>query len=320
MLSTSFERWCAFLLTVIRWEEARQRKLDYATYYTYAERYGPLSEQEFNQNASSPGRAYYAKAFDAARLVQVWWWTVWPPVLRRRKAAALAVQATFRGFLQRRKWGTLIKLRVLWSKTRINAHTLKVWRHTVARTKRVKAFACRFRKNCKARCFTALFDLSKQRREARQCVLRKHLQQESLRVQLRVFEAWAKYTEISLTVTRMNFRGVTWSVFTAWRLTVSEIRRYTRLRGACAVLAGRFLRRRCSGKYRRLKSACIKVQRAVRAMIAWIRVRRSLDYERERRARDIVQLREVGKNSQVICQRLVRYNTFSDAGSDTVMK
>lgn len=290
-----FERRCAFLLTVVRWEETRQRKLDYATYYTYAERYGPLSEQEFNQNASNPGRAYNAKAFVAARSVQVWWWTVWPPLLRRRKAAALAVQATFRGYLQRRKWGTLIKLRVLWGKTRIITHTLKVWCHTVARTKRVKAFACRFRKNCKARCFAVLFDLSKHRREARQLMLRKHLQQVSHRVQQCVFEAWAQYAEKSLIVTRMNFWSVTRSVFTAWRLTVSEIRRYTRLRGACAVLAGTFLRQQSSGKYRRLKIACIKVQRTVRAMIACTRVQRSLDFERRRRAREIVQLREVAK-------------------------
>lgn len=125
-------------------------------------------------------------------------------------------------------------------------------------------------------------------------MLRKYLRQVSLRVQLRVFEAWAKHAEKSLAVTRMNFRSVTWPAFTVWRLTISEIR----LRGACAVLAGRFLRQQCNGRYRRLKTACMKVQRAARVRIAWTRVQRSLGYEREHRAREIVQLREVGINSQ----------------------
>ncbi|CAM9595962.1 unnamed protein product [Ectocarpus fasciculatus] len=170
-------------------EEAQRRKQDYGTYYGLAVRYGPLPGDQFDL-APYPGSHYHGKILDATRVVQIWWWGVWPPLLRHRKAAALAIQSQFRGFIQRRKWHAIIRLRTLWGNTRIVAHSFVVWRTKITTALRVKAFTSRLSNRRKEKVFGALLGNAQERRAAREELLRQRIRRVSEGVRLRVFESW----------------------------------------------------------------------------------------------------------------------------------
>ncbi|CAN0078753.1 unnamed protein product [Ectocarpus sp. 12 AP-2014] len=170
-------------------EEAQRRKQDYGTYYDFAVRYGPLPGDQFDL-AIYPGSHYHGKILDATRVIQIWWWGVWPPLLRHRKAAALAIQSQFRGFLQRRKWRAIIRLRTLWGNTRIVTHSFVVWRTTITTALRVKAFTGRLSNRRRGRVFGALLTNAQERRAAREELLRQRIRRVSEGVRLRVFESW----------------------------------------------------------------------------------------------------------------------------------
>ncbi|CAM9426646.1 unnamed protein product, partial [Hapterophycus canaliculatus] len=179
----------AGVANLLKLEEARRRKQDFDTYYHLAVRYGPLPVDQFEQ-PTYPGSCYQSKVLDATRALQNWWWTVWPTLLRRRKAAALTIQSVFRGFLQRRKWYAIIRLRTLWGNTRIVAHSFTVWRSRVASFQRVKAFADRFKARSNAKCLAALKCNAVERRTSREKLLRERLRRISDGLRLRVFEGW----------------------------------------------------------------------------------------------------------------------------------
>ncbi|CBJ48322.1 hypothetical protein Esi_0002_0053 [Ectocarpus siliculosus] len=175
--------------TLSKLEEAQRRKQDYSTYYGLAVRYGPLPGEKFDL-ATYPGSHYHGKILDATRVIQIWWWSVWPPLLRHRKAAALAIQSQFRGFLQRQKWRAIIRLRTLWGNTRIVTHSFVVWRITITTALRVKTFTGRLSNRRKGRVFGALLSNAQERRAAREELLRQRIRRVSEGVRLRVFESW----------------------------------------------------------------------------------------------------------------------------------
>ncbi|CAM9946872.1 unnamed protein product [Ectocarpus sp. 4 AP-2014] len=170
-------------------EEAQRRKQDYGTYYGLAVRYGPLPGDQFDL-ITYPGSHYHGKILDATRVIQIWWWSVWPPLVRHRKAAALAIQSQFRGFLQRRKWRAIIRLRTLWGNTRIVTHSFVAWRTTITTALRVKAFTGRLSNRRRGRIFGALLSNAQERRAAREELLRRRIRRVSEGVRLRVFESW----------------------------------------------------------------------------------------------------------------------------------
>ncbi|CAN0127432.1 unnamed protein product [Scytosiphon promiscuus] len=174
---------------LLKLEEARRRKQDYAAYYRLALSYGSLAVEQFEQS-QYPGNCYQGKVLDAARVIQNWWWSVWPTLLRRRKAGALAIQSVFRGFLQRRKWQAIIRLRTLWGNTRIVAHSFTVWRSRVASFQRAKAFAGRRIARSNAKCLAALRSNAVEKRTSREKLLRERLRRVSAGLRLRVFEGW----------------------------------------------------------------------------------------------------------------------------------
>lgn len=284
------------ILFPTRLEEARRRKLDYATYYGFALRYGPLAEEEF-ELVTYPGESYHARVSDACRLVQYWWWSVWPPVLRCRKAAALQIQASFRGLLQRKKWRAIIRLRALWGNTRIVAHSFTCWRDIVAKIRRVKAFTRRFRSRCKGRCYAALAKHAKQEKKLREDVVRERLRRLSQGIRFRVFDAWVTYTETSVAVKRMHLRSLVRPVFRAWWTTALAARRQCRLRWACATLVRRFISWRHRARYSDVRTACIKLQGVARVKSARARVKKDMHNARLRRAEEVIQALEVGKQS-----------------------
>lgn len=240
-----------------------------------------------------PGSTYEAKVSDAGRAVQTWWWGVWPPMIRRRKAAALAVQKIFRGFLQRRKWRAIIRIRTLWGNTRVVACSFTRWKGTASKATRARAFAQRRQNRSKAHCFALLADHAQKRRRSKEDVVGACLRRASHGVRLRVFEAWVRYAETSLAVERMRLRRLALPVMRAWRMQASVNRRHGRLRWACTLIASRLLRWRRRVQYLDMRRACIKVQRAARSNIVRARVKKGLSESRVRRAEEAVQALEV---------------------------
>lgn len=261
-------------------------------YYEFALRYGPLAEEEF-ELAVFPGRRYHAKNSDASRAIQNWWWSVWPSTLRRRKAAALVIQSLFRGFLQRRRWYAIIRLRTLWGNTRIAAHAFLQWKNMVVKVRKAKAFARRLRYRCEARCFAMLVAHARRKHQSREEVLRRRLQKVSEGIRLRVFEGWVRYTETSLAVERMRRRSVTRPVLRAWGGHALESRRHRRLCLASATIIHRVLGWRRRARYVDLRKACINMQAIARTKIAWIRGKRKIKESLMRQAEEAVQLLEV---------------------------
>lgn len=275
-----------------RFEEARRRKLDYAEYFALALRYGPLGEGDF-ERAIFPGRSYHGNLFDASRLIQTWWWGLWPSILRRRKAAALMIQARFRGHVQRIRWQAIIRLRTMWGYTRIVAHAYTCWRDSVAKIRRAKAFARRLKNRCLARCLAALASLTRERRETRQDIVRERIRRMSLTLRDRVFDAWVLFTEKSLAVKRMRWHSLVYPTFDSWRRKVFRDRSFSRLRWACAVLVGRLMRWKATTRYVRLCKACIKIQRLVRVKLAITRTRNAVRHSRTCRAEEAIQREKV---------------------------
>lgn len=275
-----------------RLEEAQRRKQDYGTYYGLAVRYGPLPGDQFDL-ATYPGSHYHGKILDATRVIQIWWWSVWPPLLRHRKAAALAIQSQFRGFLQRRKWRAIIRLRTLWGNTRIVTHSFVVWRTTITTALRVKAFTGRLSNRRKGRVFGALLSNAQERRAAREELLRQRIRRVSEGVRLRVFECWVRYTETSLAVERLRFRSVAWRWFREWRDVALEDRMRSRMDWACSTLASRLLRWKHRSHYFRVRKSCVKMQVVARMQISCARLKRKVKASRVRRAEEAVQKLEV---------------------------
>lgn len=275
-----------------RLEEARRRKQDYATYYRLASRYGPLAKDQF-ELAVYPGSSYHGKVLDASRMVQNWWWSVWPRVLRRRKAAALAIQSVFRGFLKRKRWQAIIRLKTLWGNTRIVAHALWVWRSHVALVRRVRAFTQRFRNRNKAKALNTLYCITTEKKRSREELLRRHLRRFSEGIRLRVFERWVGFTDTSLAVGRLRFRSLAWPAFRGWRNIAREDRARSKLQWACATLASRVLRWRERSRYVRAQRSCLRIQVVARMWIASARVKCKLAAARFRRAEEAVQALEV---------------------------
>lgn len=277
-----------------RLEEARRRKDDYSTYYDFALRYGPLNEEEF-ELATYPGKICQAKTTDAIRMIQNWWWSVWPSLLRRRKAAALVIQAVFRGFVQKKRWCAIIRLRTLWGNTRIIAHAFTCWRDIHKKIKRVRVFTHHFHNRCKLICLMALVNHAKEKRKLREDAVRDSLRRVSAGIRFRVFEAWVRFTDISLAVERMHRRSSTRPVFRVWWMKASASRRYRLIVSACGVLVSRLLRFKCRARYAGLRRSCIGMQHIVRVNIARTRVKKRVEMSRARSAEEAVQALEVGK-------------------------
>ncbi len=231
-------------------------------------------------------------------MIQNWWWSVWPPLLRRRKAAALVIQSIFRGFLQRQRWHAIIRLRTSWGNTRIVAHGFVIWRGKVAVVRRVRAFVGRFRRRSMVKCWSALVCNVTDKKNMREELLRERLRRVAQGVRLRVFEAWARYTEISLAVNRMRYRASVLPAFRGWRETASEDRIQARLHWACAVLVSRMIRWKQKSRYGRLRKSCVMIQVVARKKIASDRVKRKTADSRVRRAEEAVQALEVCSNVQ----------------------
>lgn len=276
-----------------RFEEAKRRKQDYSTYYSLAQQYGPLLDTDFAM-AVYPGKVYAGKVSDAARWVHNWWWSAWPPVLRQRKAAALTIQSVFRGFVQRKKWHGIIRLRTLWGNTRITAHVFVSWRDHVAKLRRVAAFTCCFQKRCAGRCLAAWRGFVDAQRRQRENVVFRRLKQVKDGIRARVFEGWVGYTETSLAVERMRRRVCTRFVLKAWEKYTRANRAYTHLCWACATLAGRALRWRARTRFIIYRRACCKIQRFSRGRMAVLEVQRRAAEASTRQAEEIAQAVEVG--------------------------
>lgn len=272
-------------LTQTRLEEARQRKEDYATYYDLTLRYGPLSDKDFDM-AVYPGRVYVGIISDAAHVVQNWWWSTWPPVLRRRKSAALAVQSAFRGFVKRRQYQGIVRLRTLWGTTRIVAHVFVSWRDQTAKVRRVAAFTNRFRKLCVVRCLQAWRRHVDTEREAREDVVRQRLRRAKDGIRARVFENWVIYTETSLAVDRMRRRVILRPMLRAWSRRALADRVRNRMFWACAKLASRALRYHGRRRFVEAREACCKMQSFARRVVGRAKVQREM-------AKDIIQAVEV---------------------------
>lgn len=291
----------------MRLDEARRRRKDYATYYHLALLYGPLSDQEFRV-AAYPGSIYHNKTSDAARTAQNWWWNVWPTLLRRRKSAALAIQVNFRGFLQRRRWRAIIRLRTLWGFTRIVAHAFVCWRELVAKTCKVTVFARRFRSRCVARCLAAWAGHVDAERKLREAIVHDLLKRASQGIRLRVFEAWARYTDTSLAIERMRVRSFARPVLWAWHEQASSDRLRGQLGWACAKLTARLKRWQHRTGFLERRSACCTVQRGVRIYIARVRLKRKITESRTSRALEIIQDVEVGIRFASVCVMFFYYS------------
>ena len=261
-------------------------------YYEFALRYGPLAAREF-ELAVLPGRRYYAKISDASRALQNWWWSVWPSTLRRRKAGALVIQSSFRGFVQRRRWYAIIRLRTLWGNTRIAAHAFLQWRDMVLKSRRAKAFARRLRYRCEAQCFAMLVAHARQKHQSREEILRRHLQKVSDGVRLRVFEGWVSYTETSLTVERMRWRSATRPAFRMWGGHALEKRRQHRQCSASAMIIHRVLGWRRRARYVDLRRVCINMQAIARRKLARIQRKKKVIESLMCQAEEAVQSLEV---------------------------
>lgn len=244
-------------------------------YYEFARRYGPLAAGEF-ELAILPGRRYHAKISDASRAIQNWWWSVWPSTLRRRKAGALVIQSLFRGFLQRRRWYAIIRLRTLWGSTRIAAHAFLQWRDMVMKTRKVKAFARRLRYRCEAQCFAILVAHARQKHQSREEILRRRLQKISEGLRLRVFEGWVSYTQTSLAVERMRWRSVIRPAFRIWGGHALENRRHHRLCSASATIIHRLLGWRRRARFVNLRRVCINMQAIARTKLTWIQTKQKV--------------------------------------------
>lgn len=203
------------------------------------------------------------------------------------------IQSAFRGFLQRQKWRIIIRLRTSWGNTRIIAHSFLVWRNMVTLTRRVRAFAFRFRNRSKANCLKALTHNVTEKKRSREELLRDRLRRVSEGVRLRVFEAWASYTETSLAVKRMRYRSSVRPAFRGWWEIASEDRQRSRLCWACANLASRLLRWKARSYYTKLRESCAKMQAIARAKIASTRIKKNVRLSRVRRAEEAVQALEV---------------------------
>lgn len=261
-------------------------------YYEFTLRYGPFAEEEFAL-AVFPGRRYHAKISDASRAIQNWWWSVWPPTLRRRKAAALVIQSLFRGFLQRRSWYAIIRLRTLWGNTRVAAHAFLQWRNMVVKVRKTKAFARRLRYRCEAQCFAMLVAHARRKHESREEVLRRCLHKVSEGIRLRVFEGWVSYTETSLAVERMRRRSLTRPAFRIWEEHALEHRRRRRLCSASAVIVHRVLGWRRRARFVDLRRVCINMQTIARTKITWIKGKRKVKESLMRQAEEAAQSLEV---------------------------
>lgn len=214
-------------------------------------------------------------------------------MLRRRKVAALAIQSVFRGFLKRKRWHTIIRLKTLWGNTRIVAHTLLVWRGKVALVRRVRAFTRRFRNRSKAKVLNALFFVATEKKKSRDELLRRHLRRVSEGIRLRVFEGWVRFTETSLAVRRLRLCSLVRPAFRGWRKRAMEDRAHSQLRWACSTLASRVLRWRERSRYVRVQRSCMRIQVMARMWIASARIKSKLAAVRFHRAKEAVQALEV---------------------------
>lgn len=203
------------------------------------------------------------------------------------------IQSIFRGFLQRQRWHVIIRLRTSWGNTRIVAHGFVIWRDKVALVRRVRAFVGRFRMRSMVNCWSALVSNATHKKKMREDLLRERLRRVSEGVRLRVFEAWARYTETSLTIKRMRYRSSVLPAFRGWQETASEDRIHSRLHWACAVLVSRLMRWKQKSRYTKLRKSCVMIQVVARKKIALDRVKRKITDSRVRRAEEAVQALEV---------------------------
>lgn len=214
-------------------------------------------------------------------------------MLRRRKAAALMIQSVFRGFLQRKRWRVIIRLKTSWGNTRILAHALSVWRGQIALIQRLRAFARRLRNRSKAKTLNAFFFFVAEKKRRQEELLRRRMRRTSAGIRLRVFEGWLGYTETSLAVGRLRLRSLVRPVFREWRKIATEDRARSQLQWACAVLASRTLRWKERSRYVRSRKSCTSIQVMARTWIASARIKARLKAVRFRRAEEAVQVLEV---------------------------
>lgn len=226
-------------------------------------------------------------------------------MLRRRKAAALMIQSVFRGFSQRKKWHAIIRLRTSWGNTRIVTHSFVVWRDRVALTRRVRAFAFRFRNRSKANCLKALLWNVVERQRLREELLRDRLRRVSEGVRLRVFEAWVRYAETSLAIKRLRYRSSVRPSFRGWWEIASRGRMHSRLCWACATLVSRLLRWKTRSHYTKLRGSCVKIQTVAKIQMASSRIKKKARASRISRAEEAVQALEV--SFAVVCVWVATY-------------
>lgn len=280
-----------------RLEEARRRKQDYAVYYSLALRYGPFDAEEFGV-APYPGSAYRTKVQQAARIAQNWWWGVWPPLLRRRKIAALMAQSAFRGFLQRKRWNAIIRLRTLWGTTRFVARVFVCWQKSSIKSRRVAAFARRLQNGIVRRCLATWAGQVDAKRKRGENLVRQRLRRVEAGMTQRIFDAWVAYSEISRKIEHMHRRSITWPTFDAWRHRVYSDHVTRRLNWACAKLVSRNLRWHLRTRFLRLRDCAGKIQRLARKKLERARVQRHTTARRTRMAERIVndiQVRSLAK-------------------------
>jgi hypothetical protein len=172
--------------------DALQRQRDYERYYIIANRYGPFTEVEFQQD-TRPGKRYYAKITKGAIKLQLVWDRYWAMAKLRRFRACRMIQKIWRGYITYKKLHPIIRLRMKIGKKTYYMYSFAQWKEYIRFCRWIRESIRYFNGNYVERCFHGWKTLARETREERNRRMGKALLRARSPLLYRFFRYWKSF-------------------------------------------------------------------------------------------------------------------------------
>ncbi|RYH07010.1 hypothetical protein EON65_42205, partial [archaeon] len=210
------------------YHDALLRLKDYERYYILANRYGPMSEEEYFIDAR-PGKRYYTKVVKGAIKLQLLWDRYYAMAKLRRYRACRMVQKHWRRFIVYRKLHPIIKLRMKFGKRTYFYFCFALWKRYNHLCRTIREAIVYYRSNYVGICFGAWKKWANDIKTARHAKVRKMMIRSQNSGTYNSFHRWVKFLAQNKALKRKLKRYFGFPYFDLWLEHVGWVKHVKRL-------------------------------------------------------------------------------------------
>ena len=154
-----------------KYQDARERKVDYDRYFILSTRFGKYSSEEFYKD-NTPGFRYWKRATIAAVKFQKLWNKYWSVAKIRRYLSSREIQKVWRRYWALKIWRPIIKMRLKMGKRTYYRFCWNLWLHYNKIVKKIKEAIKYYKQNSKGICFYSWKKHTAEEKERKATVLK----------------------------------------------------------------------------------------------------------------------------------------------------